>query len=154
MKKEEHYSCMLDSGREYSFEPTIRAYDQRLLLVIATRKHNISSKCIFKNERGYISHQLRALFDIAIPSDKKAGYAVTKNCNCDCSHGQEQNSLNPLESYIIIPPATVAYIQSNENPFPLAGRTSTEIHRKDSLHPLNSFLLLLSYSTYPAEQNA
>lgn len=31
---------------------------------------------------------------------------------------RKQNSLNPLESYIIIPPAAVAYIQGNENPFP------------------------------------
>lgn len=110
---------MLDSGREYSFEPTINAYDHRLLAVIATRKNKLSSKCIFKNERGYISHQLRALFDIAIPSDKEAKYAVTKEKETVIPRtDKKHNSLNPLESYIIIPPAAVVYIQGNEIPFP------------------------------------
>lgn len=31
---------------------------------------------------------------------------------------KKHNSLNPLESHIIIPPAAVVYIQGNENPFP------------------------------------
>lgn len=64
---------------------------------------------------------------------------------------KKQNSLNPLESYIIIPPAAVAYIQSNENPFPPVGQTSTEyIGRTLYIHSILFFLL--SYSTYPAEQ--
>lgn len=65
---------------------------------------------------------------------------------------RKQNSLNPL--ILQFPQQPSFTFSTTKIPFPLAGGTSTEIHRKDSLDPLNSFFFFSHTARIQPKKNA